>query len=245
MARLVALDYSPWSEKARWALDHHHVPYVFEPYLPMLGEPILRLRAGRLGGPVSVPVLIDGDGAIFDSFAIARHAERNGSGSPLFPTAHLAEITRWNDRSDEALAAGRINVVTNVAGSRAAQEEALPPFIPAALRPALTGMAQLGVRFLAAKYSISRDVAAAEAKVAAALDELRASLDGRAYLLEGELSYADLAAAVILQMVRPVRDAYIHLGPATRACWTMPAIAERYPDLLEWRDQLYDKHRRG
>ena len=245
MARLIALHYSPWSEKARWALDHHHVPYTVEHYMPMLGEPLLRLRTGRLTGPIGVPVLLDGEGAIFDSFAIARHAERNGSGAPLFPAAHLAEITRWNDRSNDALTAGRIPVITRMSTDRAAQQEALPGFIPAALRPALAGASQLAVRFLASKYSIGRDLEGAEARVAAVLDELRAALDGRVYLLDGELTYADIAAAVTLQMVRPVRDAFIRLRPATRACWTSPALEKRYPDLLEWRDQLYDKHRRG
>ncbi len=106
-------------------------------------------------------------------------------------------------------------------------------------------MAPLGVRFLALKYSISRDLEVAEARAASVLDELRATLDGRAYLLDGELMYADLAAAMVLQFVRPVRDAFLRLGPATRACWTTPALEQRYADLFEWRDQLYDKHRRG
>lgn len=79
-------------------------------------------------------------------FAIARHAERNGSGTPLLPTSHLAEITRWNDRSNDALTAGRINVITRMSADREAQQEALPRFIPRALRPALTGAAQLTVR---------------------------------------------------------------------------------------------------
>jgi glutathione S-transferase len=245
MARLIALHISPWSEKARWALDHHRVRYTVEHYMPMLGEPLLRLRTGRLTGPIGVPVLLDGDGAIFDSFAIARHAERNGSGAPLFPTAHLAEITRWNDRSNDALTAGRISVMTRMSTDREAQAEALPSFVPGALRPALAGTSQLIVRYLVSKYSISRDLEGAEAKVAVVLDELRAALDGRAYLLDGELTYADIAAAVTLQMVRPVRDAFLRLGPATRACWTTTSLEKRYPDLLEWRDQLYDKHRCG
>ena len=245
MARLVALPYSPWSEKARWALDHHRIPYRFEAYVPMLGEPMLRLRTKRLLGPVSVPVLLNDDGPIFDSFAIARHAERNGSGSPLFPDAHLAEITRWNDRSDEALSAGRTAFVARLLASRAAQEEALPSLIPRALRPTLTGIAQLGAQFVASKYRVPRDTEGVEATIAAALDELRAARGGRAYLLDGELTYADLTAAMMLQIVRPVRDTFIRLGPATRACWTMPALEARYADLLEWRDQLYDKHRRG
>ena len=245
MARLIAIHYSPWSEKARWALDHHHVPYTVEHYMPMLGEPMLRLRTGRLTGPIGVPVLLDGEGTLFDSFSIARHAERNGSGTALFPAARLAEITRWNDRSNDALTAGRPLVIDRMNTDREAQQEALPRFIPGALRPTLAGASQLVVRFLASKYSIARDLEGAEARVSAVLDELRAALDGRAYLLDGELTYADIAAAVTLQMVRPVRDAFVRLGPATRACWTTPALEKRYPDLLEWRDQLYDKHRRG
>jgi glutathione S-transferase len=245
MARLISLQISPWSEKARWALDHHRVPYSVELYTPMLSEPLLRLRTGRLTGPIAVPVLFDGDSPIFDSFAIARHAERNGSGAPLFPAEHLAEITRWNDRTNEALAAGRIIFIPRMAASRGAQEEALPSFIPPALRPALAGSSQLIVRFMASKYGVASGLEGAEARFTAVLDELRATLAGRAYLLDGELTYADIAAAVVLQMVRPVRDAHLHLGPATRACWTTPALEKRYPDLLEWRDQLYDKHRRG
>jgi glutathione S-transferase len=245
MATLVALHYSPWTEKARWALDHHRIPYRLEHYVPMLGEPMLRLRTGRLRGPITVPALLDGDDAIVDSFAIARHAERTGGGEPLFPPAHLAEITRWNERSDEALAAERALVVARIAASPAAQAESLPRFVPEAIRPALTRMARLGAGYVGLKYSVSRDLEASEARVAGALDELRAALDGRAYLLDGELTYADIAAAVMLQAVRPVRDAFIRLGPALRACWTTPALEQRYADLLEWRDQLYDKHRRG
>ena len=245
MARLIALHVSPWSEKARWALDHHHVPYTVELYTPMLSEPLLRLRTRRFTGPVTAPVLFDGDDAILDSFSIARHAERNGSGAPLFPAQHLAEITRWNDRANEALTAGRAVLLTRIKTDSAAQDEILPSFIPAALRPTLATASRLVLRFMASKYDIARDLESAEARFTAALDELRAALDGRAYLLDGELTYADITAAVMLQMVRPVRDAFIRLGPATRASWTSPELEKRYPDLLEWRDQLYDKHRRG
>jgi hypothetical protein len=45
-------------------------------------------------------------------------------------------------------------------------------------------------------------------------------------------------------MVRPVRNAFIRLGPATRAAWTTPSLEARFADLLAWRDALYEKHRR-
>jgi glutathione S-transferase len=55
MRKLVALHYSPWSEKARWALDHHGVAYRYEEYKILLGEPKLRLatkkRARQGHGP--------------------------------------------------------------------------------------------------------------------------------------------------------------------------------------------------
>jgi glutathione S-transferase len=43
--------------------------------------------------------------------------------------------------------------------------------------------------------------------------ELRTALAGRDYLCGG-FTYADVAMAVVLQMVRPVADAFIPLGPA-------------------------------
>jgi glutathione S-transferase len=34
------------------------------------------------------------------------------------------------------------------------------------------------------------------------------------------------------------------LGAGTREVWTNASLAARYPDLLEWRDALYAKHRK-
>src|SRR5689334_2595000 len=98
MHTLVGLHYSPWTEKARWALDHHGLPYTYEEYLPMIGEPALRLRTRRAFGKVSVPVLIDRDEAVFDSWEIARFAEKQGKGSKLFPEDRLHQIRAWNER---------------------------------------------------------------------------------------------------------------------------------------------------
>ncbi|MCZ7687620.1 MAG: glutathione S-transferase domain-containing protein [Sandaracinaceae bacterium] len=78
--RLIGLAYSPWSIKAKWALDHHAIPYRYTHHLPMLGEPLLRLRTGRLEGRVSVPLLVTDAGPIEGSFEIARFAERERRG---------------------------------------------------------------------------------------------------------------------------------------------------------------------
>lgn len=244
MAVLVALSYSPWSEKARWALDHHQVPYEEEHYLPMIGEPGLRLRLKKPFGRVTVPVFFDGSRAITDSLEIARYAERSGEGSKLFPAQQLGAIERWNDRSEEALQAGRGLVVARTAVSPPAKREALPPFIPEAVRPLLGGVADLGVRFFLLKYQPSQDERAAEAVIAGVLEELREALKGRTYLVGDAFSFADIAMCAVLQIVRPVDDRYLRIGEATRVCWTTPSLAVRFPDLLKWRDELYARHRR-
>src|SRR5262245_37961692 len=105
MRTLIAEYFSPWSEKARWALDHHGLAYKYREHLPLLGEPLLRLRARRLTGRVSVPVLVTPEGVLADSFAIARHADELGRAPALFPRGCEAEVAGWNARSEAALAA--------------------------------------------------------------------------------------------------------------------------------------------
>jgi glutathione S-transferase len=243
MAELVALPYSPWSEKARWALDHHRVPYRFREYVPMLFEPWLRARLRQPLGRVSVPVFI-GDGAVLrDSFSIARHADRVGAGPRLFPDEQVTDIVAWNERSEGALAAGRVVVVRRLGEMPGALTESLPKFIPEALRPRLGGMTTMALGFLRSKYDLGGDLDASETTIRAALEGLRGALRGRPYLL-GELSYADMAMAVVLQLVRPV-EGFVPLGPAQREAWGNAELARSFGDLLEWRDALYAKHRRA
>jgi glutathione S-transferase len=245
MRTLVALPYSPWSEKARWALDYHHVDHTYEIYAPMMGEPMLRLRARRLTGPLSVPVLFD-DGEVFaDSFEIARRAEKIGSGASLFPKGKESEVVRWNERSQDALAAARALLLDRMATDDPSLLESMPPMIPRALRAPSLPVARAAIGFLARKYSTRENTADDhERALVDALDQIRAALSGdRKYIL-GEFSYADVAAAVVLQFVSPVDARFIRLGPATRAIWTYPALADRFPDLVAWRDAIYAEHRK-
>jgi glutathione S-transferase len=244
MADLVAETFAPWSEKARWALDHHRVPYRWREYVPMVGEPWLRLRLRDPFGPVSVPALI-GDGApLRDSLSIAEHADRIGSGTKLLPPSLHADVLGWNDRSERALRANRVRVVVRMAEVPGAKAEALPPGIPAALRPVLAGTTGLALAFLRRKYALGSDVDASQAILRAALEDLRGALGGRQYLL-GDFSYADVTMAVVLQGIRPVADELIPLGPATREVWSNDELAREFADLLRWRDALYARHRRA
>jgi len=245
MHTLVGLHYSPWTEKARWALAHHAVPYRYEEYVPMLGEPLLRVRARRPFGRVTVPVLLDDGHAVFDSWEIARLAERTGAGAPLFPPAREAQVRAWNERGETALRAARSLIVYRMGRDRAAQAEALPAFIPAPLRPHLASVAKLGTSFVGAKYRAgAAGTFESEGVVRDVLEALRTGLDGgrKSYLLGG-FTYADVAMSVVLQAVRPVRHPAVTLGEASRAAWGHEELARSYADLVEWRDSLYAKHR--
>ncbi|NVJ09519.1 glutathione S-transferase N-terminal domain-containing protein [Myxococcus sp. AM001] len=242
MRTLYGLSYSPWTEKARWALDHHRVAYRYREHLPLIGEPLLRWRTPR-GVRPAVPLLIDEGEAFPGSFVIARRAEELGQGEPLFPAADLPVIQRWDDDSEQGLAAARVRVVAALLENRQAQMESLPSFLPEGLRSVLAPAARLGARFVARKHQTPADInAAVHDKVIPTLERLRAALGGRPYLLS-RFSYADVTAAVLLQFVRPVDDRHLPLGPGTRAMWSDAALASRFPDLLEWRDGLYAKHR--
>ena len=59
---LFKLGYSPWSERALWALDHHGLARREREYTPIFGEPGMRLKARRFKGRVTVPLLVSDDG---------------------------------------------------------------------------------------------------------------------------------------------------------------------------------------
>lgn len=238
---LYGLSQSPWTERARWALDHHGVAFTFHEHVPMLGEVLLRRKARSK--KASVPLLVDGADVVMGSFEIAKHAERIGRGAPLFPRDKGAEIDHWVDVGERMLRLGRAWLFERLLASKAAQAEALPSFVPGGLRGALTPSASLAIRFLAKKYDVPADVGAEiEHTLRPLLQDVRAALERGAYLLAPSgFSLADLAIASALHVVRP-HDA-AKLGPATREAWTNEAVAADFGDLLAWRDTVYGKHR--
>jgi glutathione S-transferase len=244
---LHAMGPSPWSEKARWALDHHRLHYVEKEYTPMLGEAALRLRLRRPRGQLSVPLLLAGDDAYGDSLDIAQFAERHGGGPPLFRRGEEEEVARWNQTADRAMRAGRALMLERLAASGEAQKEYLPGLVPRPLRRPLAPVALVGVRYLQRKYRTQSGSGDAEplhrADLQGALLELRAALaDGRS-TLAGELSFADIAMAAALQFVQPVEVARIQMAPAVRRAWTDLELAGEFNDLVAWRDQLYARWR--
>ena len=242
---LLHLHVSPWSERARWVLDHHRLPYRKEVHLPFFGERRLRRLVGPKAGRATVPILIAGGQVLTDSWDIAVYADHEGAGAPLLPATLEPEIRRWNDRADALMEVGRALITASLIASPRARDEALPPAVPRWIRPLLRPITGYVMAWFARKYALALgDGAAQRAALREALLELRAAIPKELPYLLGAFSYADIAVATSLQGISPVADRHLRLGPATRAAWTDTALAEEFPDLLAWRDQIYDQHRR-
>lgn len=243
--RLVVLPISPWSERARWALDHHGLGYKTLIHEPLVGERRLRKLVGTARPRATVPVLLAGAEVLTESWDIARYADREGRGSRLIPPEHEAEIKEWSRFADQTMEAERGLVTLALQSSREAQLEGVPRGVPRVLRPLLLPVTRYAMGWFGRKYGVRKeDAASYREQVRASLQKLRAALSLRSPYLLGTFTYADIVAATSLQGVVPVDGAYIRLGPGMRAVWTQPELAAEFSDLIAWRDQIYAQHRR-
>ena len=243
MTELLGLRFSPWTEKARWALDVRRVPYTFRHYQPLIGEPALRLKLRRLTGRVTVPVLTLDDGRVLaDSADIARWADGRGEGPRLFPAEHEAAIAASSPCRSAALAAGRALSLRRML----ADDEALAEMVPglsaarSARRRAHRGPASPG------RSASTTATATAPRRTGAPgrrpRRDPRRARQGRLRqaprTLLGRFTFADIAMAQVLVSVEPPAFG-LKLGAASRRSFTDPELRERYADLVAWRDELY------
>ncbi|MBI5610880.1 MAG: glutathione S-transferase [Deltaproteobacteria bacterium] len=241
------MPYSPWSERARWALELSQLPHQRKVYTPLLGEVALKAKIGW-SQRASVPVLLTPDGALTDSLEIGRYADKHGGGWPLFPADLHAQIAEWNHRSNAVLEAAR-----GLALPRIAEDpQALLEMIPRRLRPlapiGALALSRYGVLRTIAKYHATAGDAAYLAVIRENLAALRGALgpdpaEGPTTLL-GRFTFADITAAQMLVPAGPHHGPYLRIAPRSRFCWTVPEFAEEFSDLLRWRDALYDRYRR-
>lgn len=238
---LLGAHYSPWTERARWALDHHGIRYRFEEHVPVLGEPALRLRLGRSRrGSATVPVLFDGDRVVPDSLEIVLHADGIGGGDPLVGDPDATR--RFFARVDRALVALRGRVLASILDDPEAQRDSVvgvPKAWAAWMRPAV----RASTRYMARKYGVvGPSRAEFEPEIRAMLLELREAVDGGSLAID-RFGAEHLAAATFLQGVRPVRAEHIPLSDALRRAWTCESLAEEFADVLAWRDRVYGERR--
>ena len=249
VAELIGLPYSPWTEKARWALEVRGVPFVFRQYQPILGEPELRLKLRRWTGNVSVPLLTDTDGHVHgDSEAIARWADTQGGPPTLFPPMYEAAIQEAIALSERALAAGRALSLATALTNEDALREMVPKPLRKPLGPVAVAIGRAGVKRTLRKYGATGvDTGAHAAEVTASLDALRAALarapaGASPKTLCGRFTFADIAAAQALSFVSPPAFG-LRIGRASRESFTRPELLVRYADLIKWRDALYAAYR--
>lgn len=229
---LVGEAFSPWTKKARWALEHCGLAYEYEEYTPTLSEPGLRWRLRQWSGKVSVPVLFAGREALRGSWDIACYANEAAGNHRL---GNMNAISHWDKLSESALAEGRTRVVRAVLGNESALKEALPGFIPRSLRKPLRFLARDAVSRLDRKYAHLLESGSIRNALAATRDRLNKSSTD--YLL-GDFSYADITMAVVLEVIAPIAETKPPLGPETQRRWNDPALAEAFEDLVQWRGRL-------
>lgn len=230
---LVGESFSPWTQKARWALEYCNVPHRYQEYVPTLGEPGLRLRMRQWRGTLSVPVLRVGKTWLAGSWAIACHAAAVANDVRL---GDPGAVAGWNELGEAALAEGRTRVVRAIACDSDALLDALPPFIAPRWRPRLRWLAADAVRRLDRKYA----GLVVEGSLAKALHRTREALarNGCDHLLGGRFSYADIAMLVVLECVAPVARTTPPMAASIRRHWHDPALAAEFADLLAWRARL-------
>ena len=229
---LIGESFSPWTKKARWAVEYCGLDYDYQEYTPTLSELGLRWRLQQWSGSVSVPVLFAGHQIFHGSWEIARYANETAGDGRL---GNLEAIAAWNDLSEAALAEGRTRVVRCVLSNEQALEEALPAFVPNLLRRRLRFVARDAAQRLDRKYAHLVKPGALHQALVHTREGLAQSDND--YLL-GRFSYADIAMAAVLEVVAPIADKHQPLGPATQRCWNDPALAAEFEDLLNWRGRL-------
>jgi glutathione S-transferase len=248
---LIGISYSPWTAKARWALDHHGITYRYREHLVMVGMPELRLRTGKwFSGDLTVPALCAPEGVWLDSWKIARHAEEIGKGKSLFGSPDdLVAIARFNEWSETAVGAARSIVTMRIPKDPDACSEALDPIAPKFAHRALGFVVKMGTAYIAGEFGVDRTLGEAPylAEIRKALLSFREALkvSGGNYLLGDAhgFSYADVVLAIALQAAEPVDHPSFRIKPATRKVWTTPELVSEFSDLLAWRKTIYEKHR--
>lgn len=243
---LVYIPYSPWSEKARFALDYCGVEYTRKPFTLMLDDWSVRLKLKRPFKNFTIPILFLPNGqAIEDSCTLAQSLPEVSR--TLFKPEHLSEILEINQLCERLLDAGRVLASQTVLHNRDAMLENIPPFVPKALRPYLLSIVHFGIYTLDQQFGVlAKDAKTQRELMHADLLKLRTIIQnkrGPQGTLFESFSFGDIAAAGALHFIKPVQHPKIKISPHTRAAMTQTDFAQEFADLLQWRDQLYAQFR--
>jgi glutathione S-transferase len=221
--KLITMYLSPWSERVRWALAFKGLPYEKENYDPDVDQEKIK----KLTGQDMVPVLLADGKVIPDSTAILTWLESAKPEPPLLPKSDKdrAQVTLF-----EELALGVLGpqARTLISGRL--------------LRSTVPEMQKAG-QYFGGKYGHSAYAEdQARLTVKRVLVSLKGTLSGRQYIVGDTFSRADLTTACMLMLLRPAPDELFFMPPPVRPIYTEP-LADEFPALFAWRDQMYKKHR--
>lgn len=238
-AHLYGAAYSPWTERARWALDHHRIAHQYHEHVPMLGEFLLRAKAKvPRGQRTTVPLFIDEHGARYmDSIAIILRSDE-GQSRPL--TKDSSALRELAAIVETALDASRARVTSRILADPEAQRESAKAAVPGFLVGFAAPVAALGAKFIAKKHGVRLGHEQENIDVLrGVLRELRSRVRLDQPPTRDTLTSSDILIATLLQTVQPVDASHITLGPALRRAWGEPSLAREFADLVAWRDAAY------
>ncbi len=208
-------------------------------HVPLVGEIALRMRAKNTKGKVSVPLLVEEDGeSVQGSLAIGQWADAHGKKEKLFPEGSRDRIVALYDKLEDTLSAARERFVRDLMTDREAQLESLPAMLRGL--PFASLSAKVGTSFVANKYNAR--IGSVDDRMRAGLQIVREAKGDKEYI-EGSFSFADIVGATVVQTIAPVEKKYLDVPPATRKLWEYKKLAKEFPDLIAWRDAIYEKHR--
>jgi glutathione S-transferase len=243
---LIGIRYSPWTERARWALDHHGLEYRYEEHLILLGMPGLRFKTGRWKEELTLPLLIEGDRLELDSFDIAHYGDEKGTGAKLIEGVDPSALADCVADAEVAAEALRARLCAFVLADERAQRESSPPWVPSFAREAMRPVVRMATRYIEREFDVTRTSPEDwRHELRGALNRMRWKLTKSQfrYMVGDRFSYADIVSCGALQAVKPVSDAWLKLTPSMREGSTDAEFARDFSDLVQWRDRIYEKHR--
>ena len=239
---------SPWSERARWALDLSGVSYDTIVFTPLISNPYARWLSRNVNRKLTIPLAVSNEGKereiLQDSLEIAQYSntKRLSDRKDLFPEDHLPQIIEWHELSENLLNILRVRANPRMKSSRELQLNNLPPIIPKMAKPLFLPLSRHALHYFEKKYPLHP--ADHDKTLHEGLKKIRSTLSSSTsgYILD-QFSFADITVAVIFQAISPGENKFVPIENATRECWKDPELTFEYGDLLEWRDTLYKKHR--
>jgi glutathione S-transferase len=202
MPRLVTITFSHYCEKARWALDRAHIPYVEEGHLPLFAW-VPALRAGKRR---TAPSLVTASGPVNDSTDILHWVDRHGDAPPLFPE-DVPEVVELEAKFDKYVGPATRRVgYHHILPTMRERLRADMPGVPRGERIAARLLARPIGRLM--RFGLGIDEAGVQRSldrvetVVAEVDRMLA--DGRRYLAGNRFTAADLTfASLMIPFIAP------------------------------------------